>query len=238
MTGMTMLYAAAAVFLGIHLLISGTRIRDGITAAIGEGPYMGLFSLASLGAIVWLVMAFSAVPASADPQLYDFGPGITHLGIPVVALAFFIGVQGLLAPNPTSIRQESAAAKDATIHGVVRITRHPFLWGVALWSAFHLAANGDQASVVLFGTLLILSILGTFSIDAKRKRKMGEAWTNFAAKTSNIPFAAILSGRTKLGLSEDFGWRFLVALILFLAVLFSHARLFHHSPFPGGWVPF
>jgi uncharacterized membrane protein len=183
-------------------------------------------------------MSYNAAQRGADPVLYALGPGIVHLGIPVIALAFFLGVQGLLAPNPTSILQEGAASKEATIHGVVRITRHPFLWGVAIWSAFHLAANGDQASVVLFGSFLILSIFGTFSIDAKRRRKMGEAWTSFAEKTSNIPFAAILSGRTKLKLSEDFGWRFLVALILFLAILFSHARLIGVSPFPGGWRTF
>ncbi|MGD0190284.1 MAG: NnrU family protein [Rhizomicrobium sp.] len=234
MTGMTMLYAAAAVFLGIHLLISGTRIRDAFTAVIGEGPYMGLFSLASLGAIVWLVMTYNAAQRGPDPVLYSLGPGVVHLGIPVVALAFFLGIQGLLAPNPTSIRQESAASKEATIHGVVRITRHPFLWGVAIWSAFHLAANGDEASVVLFGSFLILSILGTFSIDAKRKRKMGEAWGAFAAKTSNVPFGARVGG----SIGEFFGWRFWVAVIVFLAVLFSHARIIGVSPFPGGWRPF
>jgi hypothetical protein len=33
------------------------------------------------------------------------------------------------------------------------------------------------------------------------------------------------------------GWRFWVALALFLAILFLHPRLFGISPFPGGWVP-
>ncbi len=232
---MTMLYAAAAVFLGIHLLISGTRIRDGITAAIGERPYMGLFSVASLGAIVWLVMAFNAVQRSgADPMLYNPGAGVQHLGIPVVALAFFLGMQGLLTPNPTTVGQEGTATKEDTVKGVLRITRHPFLWGVALWAAFHLAANGDQASVVLFGTFLVLSILGTFSIDAKRRRKMGAAWDSFAAKTSNIPFGRKIGGR----IGEFFGWRFWVAAIVFLAVLFFHKYIFGVSPFPGGWVPY
>jgi uncharacterized membrane protein len=91
---------------------------------------------------------------------------------------------------------------------------------------------------VFFGTFLVLSVLGTFSIDAKRKRKMGEAWRAFAQKTSNIPFGAVVSGRNSLRLGESFGWRFLVAALVFLAVLFSHAHLFHVSPFPSGWVPF
>jgi uncharacterized membrane protein len=236
---MTMLAAAAAVFLGIHILISGTRVRDGITGVIGEGAYLGLFSVASLGAIVWLVMAYNAANGGAeDRTLYSLGIGVRHLAIPVVAIAFFLGVQGLLSPNPTTVGLQGTAAKESTVQGVVRITRHPFLWGVALWSAFHLAANGNLASVILFGTFLLLSLLGTMSIDAKRKRKMGDGWAEFAAKTSNVPFGAVLSGRNALHLGESFGWRFGVAMLVFLAVLFSHAHIFGVSPFPNGWVPF
>ena len=120
----------------------------------------------------------------------------------------------------------------------MRITRHPFLWGVATWSAFHVSANGDEASVIFFGTFFLTSFLGTFSIDAKRRRKMGDAWTGFASRTSNVPFAAIAAGRNTLNLGELLDWRFLVALLGFLAILFSHARLFGVSPFPGGWTPF
>jgi uncharacterized membrane protein len=236
---MTSLIAAACTFLAIHFLISGTRLRDAITGAIGESAYMGLFSLASLAAIVWLVMSYNAVNGGSDDHmLYSLGAGVRHLAIPVVALAFFLGVQGLLAPNPTSIRQESFATKEGTIHGVVRITRHPFLWGTAIWAAFHVAANGDIASVTFFGTFLVLALFGTLLIDAKRKRKLGAAWNEFAAKTSNIPFTAIVTGRNSLRLGESFGWRFGVATLAFLAILFSHARLFHVSPFPNGWVPF
>ena len=46
------LAAAAATFLAIHFVISGTRLRDAIVARIGQGPYMGLFALASVGALV------------------------------------------------------------------------------------------------------------------------------------------------------------------------------------------
>jgi len=121
--------------------------------------------------------------------------------------------------------------------GVLRITRHPFLWGVAIWSAFHFCATGDYASVVLFGTLCVLSLLGTASIDAKRQRKLGEQWSAFAQRTSNLPFAAIAAGRNSFQAREYFDWRFLVALALFLVVLFAHARIIGVSPFPGGWRP-
>jgi uncharacterized membrane protein len=235
---MTMLIAAALAFLALHFLVSGTPLRDGIVGAIGERPYLGLFSLASIALIAWLVMAYNAAETSAGNRvLYDLGH-IRDLGIIVVALAFLLGVQGLLMPNPTSVQQEGAVSREGTIEGVLRITRHPFLWGVILWSGFHLLANGDLASVVFFGAFFVLALVGTLLIDAKRKRKLGEAWNAFAARTSNIPFAAVFAGRTQLRPTEDFGWRFWVALLIFLAVLFAHAHLFKASPFPNGWVPF
>jgi uncharacterized membrane protein len=239
---MQMLVAAAAAFLAIHLIVSGTRVRDAITGTIGENTYLGLFSLASVGVIVWLAVSYNAASATLgsgnDPVLYAPGIGLRHLALPIVLLAFLIGVPGLLTQNPTAVRQEGAAAKEETVRGILRVTRHPFLWGVAIWSAFHLAANGDEASVVLFGTLFVTAVLGTFSIDAKRKRKLGAAWTGFAAKTSNIPFGAILAGRNSFKAGEYFDWRFFVAILIFSAILVSHARIFGVSPFPNGWRPF
>jgi uncharacterized membrane protein len=236
---MSNLIAAALVFLGIHLFISGTRLRDAITKTIGERPYLGLFSLTSLIVIIWLVSAYNAAYASAENRvLYDLGVGVRHLGIPVLALAFLLGVQGLLTPSPTMVQQENTAASEGTVKGVLRITRHPFLWGIVLWSAFHVAANGDLASLIFFATFFVNALIGTFLIDAKRKRKLGRVWDSFAYKTSNLPFAAALSGRNKLKIGESFGERFWVALATFVIVLFVHAYLFGASPFPNGWVPF
>ncbi len=236
---MPMLIAAAAVFLAIHLLISGTRVRDGIVAIVGENAYQGLFSLASLGIIIWLAVAYNQAQAGADdPVLYTSAIAVRHMALPIVLLAFLIGAPGLMMANPTAVRGEKAAAKAETVRGILRVTRHPFLWGVAIWSAFHLSANGDAASVILFGTFLVLSVLGTFSIDAKRKRKLGPEWNSFAEKTSNVPFAAIIRGRNHFVALEYFDWRFFVAILLFTIILMAHARIFGVSPFPNGWRPF
>lgn len=232
------LFAAAAFFLGIHLLVAGTSLRDGLVGAIGERAYLGLFSLASLGGIVALAMAYNAASLDPGEPLWYLGEGVKHAGGLVIALAFLFVVPGLLTPNPTSVGQESVAAKEGAASGMLRITRHPFLWGVALWSAFHLAANGDLPSVVFFGTFLALSVLGTFSIDARRRKKLGADWQTFSGKTSNIPFMAILSGRNSLALGELIGWKQAVALVAFAGVMLSHHLLFGVSPFPGGWVPF
>jgi len=130
---MVMLLAAAILFLAIHFLISGTRLRDAITGVIGESPYLGLFSLASLVSIAWLATSYNRAEANPDNRiLYDLGIGVRHAAIPLVALAFFLGVQGLFVPNPASVRGASLAGEDIPVRGVLRITRHPFLWGAAV----------------------------------------------------------------------------------------------------------
>jgi uncharacterized membrane protein len=233
---MMMLIAAAVFFLVLHLFVAGTRLRDAIVGAIGEPAYLGVFSVASLAGIVWLAISYNGATALGTDLLWDLGPGVRHLGIVVMAVAAFFGVSGLLTPNPTAVGMEAAATREAS--GILRITRHPFLWGVAMWAAFHLAANGDAASVVLFGTFLVLAVAGTFSIDAKRARKMAAGWIEFAGRTSNVPFVAILAGRNSLKLGELLTYRQAVAALVFLILLFVHAWLFSASPFPGRWVPF
>ena len=233
---MGMLLAAALVFLAIHFLISGTRLRDAIASTIGERPYLGLFSLASIAAIVWLCSAYDAAQAGGnDPVFYDLGH-VRDAGIIVVLVAFLLGVPGLMLPNPTAVLGD--AGTPAKPKGMITITRHPFLWGVVIWSAFHLIANGDEASVILFGCFFLLALFGTLSIDAKRKRKMGAAWQDFAARTSNVPFAAGLAGRTRIDWGGVFDWRLLLAFVLFAVVLFAHLWVFKVSPFPNGWQPY
>jgi uncharacterized membrane protein len=236
---MTMLMVAAAVFLGIHLLIAGTRVRDGIVSVIGENAYLVLFSLLSIGVIVWLALSYNAAQSSEnDPVLWSAGVAVRHMALPIVLLAFLIGIPGLMMANPTAVGMSGVATKSDTVRGILRVTRHPFLWGVVIWSAFHLSANGDEASVILFGSLLVLALLGTFSIDAKRRRNLGLEWSGFAAKTSNVPFAAIFAGRNRFDAREYFDWRFFVAIALFTIVLLFHARVIGVSPFPNGWRPF
>jgi uncharacterized membrane protein len=111
--------------------------------------------------------------------------------------------------------------------GIVRITRHPFLWGVALWAIVHLIVNGDLASFILFGSLLALALGGTVSIDAKRRRVFPDQWAQFASATSIVPFAAIITGRNRLGpaLPEIGLWRPLAAIVVYAVSFYLHGRL-------------
>ncbi|WP_374569920.1 NnrU family protein [Phenylobacterium sp.] len=224
---MTNLLAAAAFFVLIHLLISGTRLRDAITGRIGEQAYMGAFSLASVAGLVWLIMAFGQARTQAwNISYWPITPITRHLQIGLQLIAMLLIVPGLTTPNPTSVRQEGALDRPDVVKGMVRITRHPFLWGVAIWALGHLLVNGERASIALFGSLLVLALLGTSSIDGKRKRALGEKWDAFAAQTSNVPFAAIAAGRQSLKLGEIGWWRIALGVIVWAALLVGHPYLF------------
>ncbi|MFZ5668059.1 MAG: NnrU family protein [Pseudomonadota bacterium] len=226
---MTSLIAAALYFVLLHLLVSGTALRGALVGIIREGPYMALFSLASLAGIVWLSMAYGEARGTGE-TLWDLGAGARHGGLLIMLAAFLLAVPGLLTPNPTSVKQEGALEKPDPARGILRVTRHPFLWGVAIWAGGHLLANGDTPSVVLFGSLAFLALSGTFSIDAKRRKALGAKYEAFTAQTSNLPFAAVLTGKQKLKLGEIGWWRLLLAAAIYAAVLRAHPLLFGVSP--------
>jgi uncharacterized membrane protein len=135
-------------------------------------------------------------------------------------------VPGLATPNPTSVRQEGRLQKVDAVAGMLRITRHPFLWGVAIWAIGHLLVNGDIAGIVLFAGLLALALFGTVSIDAKRRRVFGKSWDAFAAQTSNVPFAAIAAGRQRLDLAEIGWWRIALGVGVWALFAWAHPYLF------------
>lgn len=217
------LVIACAYFLLIHFGVSGTRLRDALTHGIGERPYRGLFSLASLIGIAWVIYAYRRAPLVLT---WGYLAGFRQAAYVLVFIAFLFAVIGILTPSPTRVGMESRL-DPAMARGMVRITRHPFLWGVGLWAATHLIVNGDVASLILFGTFLVLAIGGTASIDAKRRRRFPEGWRGFAAATSSVPFAAVARGGNRLGpaLAEIGPWRILAALVLYGVAFYLHGRL-------------
>jgi uncharacterized membrane protein len=225
---MTSLSNAAALFIIIHLGISGTTVRDRLVARIGLPAYMAGFSVASVAALVWMIMAYNAAPYLPTwGQLQWWKPVAILLMLP----AFLLVLIGLTTPNPTAVAQESFVTQPP--HGIVCVTRHPFLVGVTIWALVHLIGNGDIASLLLFGSLAIVAAAGTVSIDAKRRRALGPAaWDSFAGQTSILPFAAILAGRTRLAAGELGWWRPAAGVAAYALMLGGHAHIVGVSPFP------
>lgn len=219
---MTMLLLACASFAAMHLLISGTRVRAGIVARLGEPAYRGAFSLASAGVLGWMIWTY----ARARVVELTAAPGLRHGAEALMAIALLLIVLGILTPSATGVGGDHRVAKGLPPGGIHRVTRHPFLWGVALWSAVHLTANPQPVNLLFFGTFLLVAVAGTFSIDAKLARRHGAAWAGFAAVTSNLPFAAIAQGRARMDWSGLGWWRVGVAAGVYVGFLLLHGRLF------------
>lgn len=219
---MISLILAAGFFIGLHLGISGTPLRARLIARLGEKNYMAAFSLASAAGLTWLILAFlqaRILQPTAWPDARWVAVVLNFAGLMFISF-------GVLARAPTAVGGQSQldAAEPAT--GLHRVTRHPMLWGFALWAAAHMLFNPQWPALVFFGAFLLLAVLGPRSIDAKRAATLGERWQRYAAVTSNLPFAAIMQGRNRLVASELIAFPLLVAIVLTELLLLFHADWF------------
>lgn len=220
---MTALVLASAFFVGIHIFVSGTRLRDRLVDSLGEGPYRTAFSVASAAGLFAMAWTYNRAPYL---ELWGSPAGLRHLAALLMAPATFLVVAGLTTRNPTAVGAERLAARGPV--GIVKLTRHPFLWGVALWALAHLLANGDVASLVFFASFFALAHVGPRLIDAKRARKDPQGWAAFAAQTSATPFR----GPPRPSLAEIGWWRIGLSVVVYLAlVLWLHEAVIGVAPF-------
>jgi uncharacterized membrane protein len=231
---MVLLTVASVSFVLIHILVSGTRLRDRLVATLGEGPYMGLYSLVSLGTLVLAISAYQDAQLQST-LLYVPPRWLADLSPVLLLPAFMLVVIGLTTPSPTAAKMEFVLERDEAAVGILRITRHPFLMGVLLWAVVHAALNPDPASWIFFLSLAVVCVAGPPSIDAKRRRRHGARWQRFEDQTSIIPFAAIAAGRNRW-IPSELGWvRVGASVAVYSVLLFAHRWLFGVPA--AAWLP-
>ena len=209
---MTTLIAATLVFLATHFVAS-TPLRPVLATKLGEWPYRGAYSLVALVTLVWMGWAYANAPHEV------LWVGFREVPYFVMPVAFVLLACGY-GRNPTLVGAEKLLKSKDPARGIIRITRHPIMWGLMLWGASHIAARGDLKSVISFGGLLFVAALGTILMDARKRRNPDFA--PFAAVTSNVPFVAIAQSRNRVRWSE-IGWkRPAIGLAAFALVLLVH----------------
>lgn len=208
---------AALAFVGGHFLLSSAPLRRPLAAALGEFAFAGLYSLLALAAFAWMLISYGNAPYV---ELWPSLPVLRFIPLFVMPFAVLLAVGGYSQRNPTAVMQPMATAGSAPAPGILTVTRHPVMWGVALWALSHIPPNGDAASLILFGGLVILALGGTVAIDAKRRARDPGGFARLAAVTSNLPFAAIREGRTRLARLEL--WRLLLAAAVYFGLLVAH----------------
>jgi uncharacterized membrane protein len=209
---MANLVAATAAFLLTHF-VSSTPLRARLVASMGEWPYRGLYSLVAFATLAWMIIAYAAAPREPLWQGLKAAPWV------LMPIAFVLIACGYWR-NPTMVGADKLLRSDDPARGIIRITRHPIMWGILLWAAAHVLARGDLRAIVFFGGFLLLAALGTILIDA-RKRSNPD-FERFAALTSNVPFVAIAQGRNRI-VWREIGWlRPAIGVAVYLGVLAFH----------------
>lgn len=209
---MTMLVLATLAFLATHFATS-TPLRPVLVNAMGEWPYRGLYSLVAFITLGLMIWGYASAPRE---QLWTGFREITYVLMP---LAFILIVCGYWR-NPTMVGADQLLKSDEPARGMIRITRHPIMWGVMLWALAHVVARGDLKGLVFFGGLFLVAALGTLLMDW-RKRASPD-FVRFLGVTSHLPFMAIAQGRNRI-VWREIGWhRPLIGLVVFFVVLIFH----------------
>ncbi len=216
------LLAASVAFVLGHFLLSSMAIRRALLQRLGENGFRIAYSLVVSVSFVWMLLSYRSAPYIAvwEPPIWT-----AYVALAIMLPATLLFVIGLATPSPTAVGGEARLdVQDARppASGILSITRHPFLCGVALYAVAHLVANGDLATVILMLGLLILSIGGMLHIDARRSSVLGPLWGPIVISTSRLPFAAILEKRAKLDLAGIGWWRILLALAVYVAFILLH----------------
>jgi len=171
---MLILTAGLVLFLGIHALPMVPALRDGLRDRLGPNPYRGLYSLIALVGLVLIV--WGKGQAAFDPLWTPptWSRGLAHAVMP---FAFVLVVA-------------------ANFRGRIRrALGHPMVIGTLLWATAHLLANGDRASVLLFGAFAAWALVDWISAMVRGgvKPAVGPLWHDIAAVVLGLgAYAAVM----------------------------------------------
>ncbi len=188
---MATLAIASSTFVGTHFALSHP-LRDPLVRRMGESAFRGLYAIVALATLLWTVGAYKAVPATAPAYV----AGDEAWLVASVAMLFAsVLFAGSLIGNPALPSPNANAAATRNALGVLAITRHPMMWGFAIWALTHLLLWPTPENHVLTTAILLLSLGGALAQDMKKARLMGDAWRGWCRRTAFVPFAGQFGGR-------------------------------------------
>lgn len=226
MDGFTLLVTGALAFVGSHFLMSHP-LRAPMVKALGEQGFLGVYSLVSFATLGLAGHGFGKV-----------GPGGAYLwdgtASPIWALASLLALLGItlligsLRGNPAMPQVPEAQITGARVHGVFALTRHPMLWGIALWALAHILVAPSPRVLVLMGSMVVLSLAGAGLQDAKKARLLGATWASWTAQTSYWPRLGAL------GQIPMLNWA--IGLVVWLGATYGHVHAIHVLAGVWRWV--
>lgn len=147
---MWILILGLVIFLGNHSIqMYAPGWRDEMVVKIGKLNWRGLYSVFSLGGLGLIIWGFGEARPDA-PDLYYAPTWMPHLVMMLMLISFVFMVAGSLPTGYIKAR-----------------LKHPMITGIIIWAFAHLMMNGDLASVLLFGSILVWAILNRINVDRR-----------------------------------------------------------------------
>lgn len=190
------------LLLGFAIAHSGlAALRPWGEKQIGARLYRVLFALVSLPFAVVLIVYFIR-------HRYDGLQLWNVQGVPGVATVVWIlsAISFLFLYPATFNLLEVAAIQKPQVHlyetGIIRITRHPQMVGQVIWCIAHTLWLGTSFMVVTSIGLILHHLFAVWHGDRRLSLRYGEAFAAVKARTSVIPFLAVLRGQQTLKWKE------------------------------------
>lgn len=166
---MLILILGLVLFLGIHSVrVFAPALRDSQITSGGMGRWKGLYTIISLVGLVVMIWGYGEARLVA-PVLYEPPVFMKHINSLLMLIAFIV----LMTSYFPAGRLRAAV-------------KHPMITATKIWALGHLLANGDLASVLLFGGFLVWAVL--VRISYKRRGDLG---TTIAGPIANDLLPAI-----------------------------------------------
>ena len=232
MQPMSLLIVTCILFVGSHLLLSHP-LRAPLAGRMGERPFQIVYSVVAIATLVMVVQAWRGMPPG--PPLWAAGDGLWAFASLIVLLASIL-FMGSLVGNPALPAPGAAFAAQGAPRGVYAITRHPMMWGFALWALAHALVMPTGAQMVLSATIAFLALVGAAGQDVKKARLMGDAWRHWAARTSFVPFTRQLSGMTPWGDTIPRPHALFGGIAVWLAATWAHGALGYMAAGIWHWI--
>lgn len=181
MTPQMGLFLSAIAFVGTHFLLSHP-LRGPLVRAVGEGPFRGIYSLVAI--LTFAAMVYFYRKIGIEPPLWVAGivPWVVATILMWLGAILFVGS---FVRNPAL---PGARGPSGPPSGVFAITRHPMMWGFAIWAIVHMTVIGTPKALVFDGAILLLALAGAAAQDRKKEALMGERWHEWTAQTAFVPF--------------------------------------------------
>jgi uncharacterized membrane protein len=193
MSPLVSLALAVAVFVGTHFLMSHP-LRPTLVARLGERGFAGVYSLVALATFAWIVFAYRTGPDSVPlwtAPLWWWPIASALMLVASILLA------GSLVGNPAFPKPDARVKEIGAPKGVFAITRHPMNWSFILWALVHISISGGPPNLIVTAGIFILALFGSLGQDAKKERLLGEVWRGWEARTSFVPFGALIQGKVR-----------------------------------------